>query len=469
VTEHAGPPREVPPPPGRPRPVGFARVERTTLPSGLRLLVAEHHDLPVAYALLVVRAGSAADPEALPGLSSFLAGMLLEGTRRRSRERIVEDVEQVGGDLASSSDEDRTTVGVQVLSGDLDVALDLLADVISSPGLLPEAVEKLRRKHLGELLRSLTDPGFLARRQLYRAVYGELHPYGRISGTEASLHAIRREDLAGFHERHFFPGACSLVVVGDVRPADVRARVERHFDAWRATGRAPADPAPPPPPTDCVPAGKRLRRIHLIQRPGSVQATIQLAAPALRRADAGWIPLVVGNQVLGGSASSRLFMNLRERNSLTYGAYSALGARRGVGPIVCSGNSRNEVAGRAMEEFLHEIDRLRAEPIPGDEMDAAQSYLCGIFPTQIETPAGVAAMIGQTEVFGLGDDYWDTYRDRVAAVTEAQARQVLATLLDPARLEVVAVGDREALAPQLERFGPVTVWSTDGTVLPDPG
>ena len=345
------------------------------------------------------------------------------------------------------------------------MAIDLLAEVASSPSFLPQAVEKIRQKQSGELKRSLTDPGFLGRRQLYRVLYGEGHPYGHVAATEASLATIQRGDLQRFHERHFFPAAASLVVVGDVRPAEVCALAERHFAAWRAGGTAPPEPGAPVIEAVAPPPGKQLRRIHVVHRPGSVQASILLAAPALRRADPGWIPLVVGNQVLGGSASARLFMNLRERNSLTYGAYSSLGVRRGVGPIVCSGNSRNEVAGRAMEEFLHEIDRLRGEAIPADEMDAAQSYLTGVFPTQIETPANVASMIGQQEVFGLAEDYWDTYRDRVGAVSEEQARRSVADLLDPVRLEVVVVGDREAIGPQLERFAPVVVWDVLGNAI----
>jgi len=457
--------REAPPAPGKPRPIAFPAVDRSTLPNGLRVLVAEDHDLPVAYALLLVRAGAAADPEELPGLSSFLAGMLLEGTAKRTRERIVEDVEHVGGDLGASADEDRSTVGVQVLAGDVDMALELLADVASSPTLPAEAVEKVRQKGLGELKRNLTDPGFLARRQLYRALFGARHPYGRVAATEASLTAIRREDLASFHQKHYSPAAASIIVAGDVRAADVRASVARHFGTWSGERSLLADPPAPAAPSESVGPKSRLRRIHLVHRPGSVQAAMYLAAPALRRADPGWIPLVVGNQVLGGSASARLFMNLRERNSLTYGAYSALGARRGVGPIVCSGSSRNEVAGRAMEEFLSEIDRLRREPIPVEEMDAAQSYLTGVFPTQIETPSGVAGMLGQTEVFGLSDDYWDTYRDRIGSVTESQARDVVATLLNPARIEAVVVGDRESLLAQLEPLGPVTVWDTEGNPL----
>jgi predicted Zn-dependent peptidase len=170
--------------------------------------------------------------------------------------------------------------------------------------------------------------------------------------------------------------------------------------------------------------------------------------------------------VFGGSASARLFLNLRERNSLTYGAYSSVVARRGVGPIVCSGNSRNEVAGRALGEFLNEIDRLHHETIPAAEMEAAQSYLTGIFPTQIETPANVASMIGQQEVYGLPEDYWDHYREHVAEVSEAGARQALAKLLDPARLEVVVVGDRDAVAGQLESLGPILSWDTEGKPLP---
>jgi zinc protease len=441
--------------------VAFPPVERFTLDNGLRVLVAEDPHRPLAYALLIVRAGSASDPEELPGLASFLSAMLLEGTARRSREQIVDEIETVGGDLGSSADEDRATVGIQVLSGDVVLALDLLADVASSPLLSVDAIDKVRQKHLGELQRSLTDPSFLGRRQLYRGLFGERHPYGRVGATETSLAAIRGADLEAFHRVQYVPGAASLIVAGAVRAAEVRDVAARAFASWTGQGGGPAEPDAPAP-ASVPPSGARLRGVHLVHRPGSVQAAIFLAAPALRRADPAWIPLVVANQVLGGSASARLFMNLRERNSLTYGAYSSLGARRGVGPIVCSGSSRNEVCGRAMEEFVYEIERLGREEFPDEEMDAAQSYLCGVFPTQIETPSGVAAMIGQSEVFGLADDYWDRYRDRLAAVTEAEARASIAGRLSSSRIEAVVVGDREALRAQLEPFGPLSFWDAEG-------
>ncbi len=445
--------REAPPAPLPPKDVAFPPIVRATLPTGLDLLVAEHHALPVVYVTLTLRAGGAADPADRPGLAAFLADMLLEGTTTRSRAEIVDAIEHVGGEIGASEDEDRITIRAMVLRDHLPLALALVADVATSPSLPKDAIDKVRKQSLSDLQQNLTDPGYLARRAFLESLYGAGHPYAHVGPTKASLEAIAKTDLAKFHERYFAPGNAFLIVAGDVVAAEVEAAATKAFGAWKRSGTAALEPPPPPP----APKG---RSIVLVHRPKSVQATFYLGAPAVRRADPDWIPYVVGNQVLGGSASARLFLRLREEKSLTYGAYSRLEGRRGVGFAMAFANCRNEVVGEAMKEFLAEMKRFRDEPVPEQELGYAKGYLSGLFPTQVETPANVAAMVGQLKLHGLPDDYWDTYRSRVLAVSEAQARS-FARFLDPDQVLVTVVGDAEAIEAPLREFGPVRIAPAD--------
>lgn len=451
----AEPPSQDPPAPRAAKDVRFPAVARSSLDNGLRLVVAEHHALPVVYATMVVTAGDAADPKDRPGLAGFVADMLLEGTETRTRQQIVEEIEFLGGEIEAGCSEDRTIVRVSVLRDHLPVALKLLADVVTSPAWPKEAIEKIRDKQLSELQQDLTDPGYLARRTFVEKLYGAGHPYAHVGPSVAALKATTRSDLAAFHKQYFVPGHAFLVVAGDVAPEDITASVVDVFGDWRGSGKTPKVVEP------VAPASPTARQIMLVDRPGSVQATFFMGAPSVKRNDPAWIQLVVGNQVLGGSASSRLFLKLREEKSLTYGAYSRLDGRRGVGFAAASANCRNEVVGEAMKEFLAEMHRFGAEPIPDVEMGYAKGYLSGLFPTQVETPANVASMVVQQELFGLPEDYWDTYRSRVLTVGEQEARG-LASYLDPERVLVTVVGDATAIEEPLKSFGPVTVVDVDG-------
>lgn len=448
--------RQAAPASGPARDVSFPPVERSVLPNGLEVMSVRYDALPIAYALLVVKSGAANDPAERPGLASFVASMLREGTRTRTSAQIAEQIEFLGAELESSSDTEASYVQVRALADQLPQAMSIMADVVLHPSFPQEEIDKLRRRELDRLALQGNDPGFVALRELHRALYGS-HPYAQIDATPEATRRFIRSGLYGFHRAHYLPNNSTLIVVGQVEASAVRALAERLFGDW-ARGRV-LEPSYPP-----IPEVSQ-RRVILVDRPTSVQTEIRIGGLGLRRDDPQWIRLSVANQVLGGSAASRLFMDLRERRSLTYGAYSRATAGIDRGVFRAQAAVRTEVTGQALDGFFEHLERIVAETPPDAEVADARRYLSDSFPLRIDTPGRIASHLADLRVYGLPDDYWSTYRSAVNGVTPQQAHEVMQRVVHPNRELVVLVGQASAIEEQARRWGPVTVLDMQGRVL----
>ncbi len=452
----AAPSKQSPPPSGPMREVRMPEVSRERIPRGPELNVVRWDVLPIAYVHFVVHSGAETDPRELPGLAQLVAQMLEEGTRKRDAARLAEAIEFYGADLWTGADEENLWVTVRTPTEHLDELFALLAEVVRQPAFHETELKKLRERELDRLRMQRNDPRFLARRELYGRLYGPEHPYGRIDTTETALRKVRRSDLVRWHRRHVTPANAFVVVVGDVAPERVRRLAERHL-TWRGPDPRPVElPSPP----------ERTRReVVVVDRPESVQSIVAIGNLALRRGDPDWVPLSVANQVLGGSASSRLFMDLRERRSLTYGAYSHIPERVGVAPFVASAAVRTEVTAQAVAAFFEHLERFVREPLDEEELRAAQRYLADSFPLRIQTPRHIASLLADLRVFGLPDDYWEGYRKALTAVSAEEALEAARRYVHPERALVVVVGRAADVAPPLRRWGPVTIVDLDGKVL----
>lgn len=447
--------KESPPPPGKPKDVAFPAIVRDTTGNGLELDTVAQSQLPVVYVQLVIKSGGETDPKGLPGLSQLVADMLKEGTRKRSSAELAEQVEFLGADLWTNADEENVYIGMRALSDQLDDALGIVADVAMNPAFRNDELRKLKKRELDRLALATKNPSWLARRTFYKALYGD-HPYGQFDTTPEAVEKVRRADMVRWHRKYATPSNAFLTVVGDVDPAAVKTAAGEAFGKWRDHAvAAPEYPAPPE---------RDGRQILLVDRPESVQSIIYIGNLAIPRDDPQWIPLEVANQVLGGSAASRLFMDLRERRSLTYGAYSAVGERVKVGPFLASAAVRNEVTGEAMDAFLEHLQRISSAPVSGPELDNAETYLSDSFPLQIDTPGQIADRVSDLRIYGLADDYWDTYRKRIRAVTPDQALAAAEADIRPDQALIVVVGRAADVLEPLRHFGPVTVLDGAGKV-----
>ena len=451
--------RSRPPPLGPSVPLRLPDQRHFTLSNGLQVRLVEYHRLPVVAVDLVVDAGGARDPAQLPGVASFTAAMVTEGTRSRSATQISDQVGLLGADLGASAGPDSSTLSGACLVEHLPAFLDIFADVAAHPAFPAEDFDRVKDERRVALLQQRDQPPVLAARAFIGAFWGS-HPYGHpLLGTEASLERTHAADLARFHDRFWVPANGELVVVGDVTEAEVRPLLERSLGSWARGERAPPLPARAP----AAP-----HRTLIVDKPGAPQAYLVLGAPGLDRRSPDYVAASVMLEVLGGGSNSRLFRTLREEKGYTYGIYAGADARRLAGASMIRGNVRANVTGPAIHDLLAELSRMRDEPVPEAELSEAKAGLVRSLPAEFATAAGIAGHLGELAVHGLPDNYWNGYAREVEGVSAADVQRAARRYLAPGRTTLVLVGAKEIVRPQLAGLplGPVELHREVNPPLP---
>ncbi|HLE62914.1 MAG TPA: pitrilysin family protein, partial [Pyrinomonadaceae bacterium] len=318
-------------------------------------------------------------------------------------------------------------------------------------------VDKYKARTLQALQFQRSSPQFLAQEQFNRAIYGN-HPAALIAPPADSLKKLSSKDLAEFHATYYRPNNAILAITGDVTLKELRPKIEKIFGDWKKAD-VPATSIPQAPEQEAA-------RIFLIDRPGSVQTVLQLGNLGIERTNADYFSLLLADRVLGGGPAARLFLNLREDKGYTYGAYSGFGGSKFRGTWVSGSEVRTEVTDGAMKEFMYELKRLRDERVPADELDNAKRAIVGSFALSLEQPQGLLQNIITQKLFDLPADYWDTYPQKVSAVTAEDIQRIAQKYIDLDRLQVVAVGDAAKAREMLAKYGKVEVYDADGKPVP---
>ena len=425
------------------RPLKLPTAYETILPNGLSVIVVEDSRLPLISYRLAFRTGDAHDPPQLPGLMDMLTGLLTEGTESRTSREIADEVARLGATLQAGANSDYTTVGASSLTIFGNQVLELLADVALRP-VFPQGEVELAKQNTKESLKQQrAQPSFLAGETVARIMFGD-HPYHVTAPTPESVEATTRERLVEFHRATFVPNNAVLFVAGDVQQSSVLQQVENLFSAWQP-GNVAGDVFPAPP-------VRTSRAAYIVDRPGSAQANIVIANAGMTRTSDDYFPMLLMHTVLGANASSRLFMNLREEKGYTYGAYSSLDARRTAGTFRSTAEVRTPVTGDSLREFFYELNRIRNEPVSEKEIGDAKSYLTGVFPLRLETQEGLVDQLLQIKMFGLPQDYLETYRNEIQAVTVEQVQEVAKKYVKPDEAAIIIVGDGAQLLEQVRPY-----------------
>ncbi len=438
--------RDAPPPAGPIRPFAFPAVAAERLGNGLEVRLVSGVPLPVVTAMMVLRAGETAAPPGREGLA-VLAGDALEGgTTRLSSRGLARALEDIGASFGTATGWDSTTVAVSCLAEHLPDAMPLLAEMTRSPAFAEEEFERYRAQRQATAAQRRMDPAALAADAHARLVFAEGGTYARpVGGTETSIGRIATGDARDFVAARYGPSEAALVMVGDVAEEEALALAEAGFGDWAAEAGAAPEPVASPRQVDRV--------VNVVHRPGSVQSRIRVGHIGVARSVEDHFALIVLNLVLGGSFSSRLNLCLRERHGFTYGVRSSFAPRRGPGPFAVSTAVENGVTGAAVGEIFREIEGLVEGGPTRDEVEAATSYLAGVFPLGLETTGQIASRIAQTIIYDLPGDYYRSYRDRVREVTAEDAARAARRHVRPGELCTVVVGNADDVVPQLEGLG----------------
>ena len=435
--------------------VNLPKPVEIKLEDGLTVLVLENHRLPtVTVRLLIQGAGALNDPADLPGLANLTAAMLKEGTTTRSSKQIAEDIERLGASINISAPfgSEVATLSASGLSDNMGEWMNLAADILLHPSFPESELAKLKQRLRVQLQQQRSSSMFLVQERFNRAVYGS-HPAGITSHTAESIDKITPEILAKWYKERYVPQNAILAIAGDVRAADV-AQMLKGMPAWaRSDSKVTAPPTTKP---------ASARRIFVVDRPGSVQTDIFLGNIAVSRVDADYFPLVVMDRIVGGGASARLFLNLREEHGYTYGAYSMLVARRYAGPWIAEASMRTDATTGAMTEFMNEVNRIRDKAVPESELEESKRSIVAGFALSLEDPNQLLDYAITQKIYGLPADYWDTYPAKIMNITSEQVQRVAQKYVVPDALQIVAVGDASKIKPVLEKYGPVEVYDTQG-------
>lgn len=440
------------PVPGHPKPFAFPKIEKSTLPNGLRVWTVRHAQVPLLSFALLIRRGSADDPHGKDGLAALTADMLDEGSGDLSSIQMHEALARIGAQLETDIGSDAATVGVTSLSRHAGRAIDLLGDLVVRPALREEDVARVRQLRLHRLSQMRDVPSALADRAFIRLLYAN-HPYGHAPiGSERTLGALTADDVRMFHRQAVTPSSSTLMAVGDCEHDEVVRLAARAFGDWSGEAavvetREPALPTP--------------ARLNIVPRAGAPQSELRIGHVAVSRSTPDYHAIVAANMVLGGQFVSRINLNLREDKGFTYGARTSFDFRRRPGPFLLQAGVQTSATAQAIEESLGEIAAIRgSRPVSDAELSLGVAALTRGYARNFETAEQIARALTQLALYDLPDDYYEQFVPRIEQVTPDTVTEAMARHLDPSRLTTVVVGDLDRVGQELSALGlgdPVTL------------
>jgi zinc protease len=443
---------------GAPNPYRQPAVSEFRLDNGLRVVVVTQPSLPLVTGRLIVDAGAEHEPAAHNGLAVLTANLIPEGTAALSGADLAAEMERIGAQFQTGAGQNLAFVSVTALKDAFAYALGLAGGAAMAANFPEREFQRVRQQAVSNYVATQSTVEGLGNETFMRALFQPGAPYARpAAGTAATLGALTRDDVVAWHRRMYVPGNATLLLVGDLSAGDARTIASGVFGGWR--GETPRLPRPANP---ARPAERT--RVVLVDRPGSVQSHIRIGVPSAGAEDPDVVRLQVLTHVLGGTFQARINQNLRERHGWTYGAFANFNPLRGAGVLLVNSSVRTNATDSAVAESVREFRRLVDEPIPAAELAGASGNLVGSFPTSVQTVQGLAQRMQNLLVWGLPLDYYGSYRERLAAVTEGDLATVGRARINPGALTVVVAGDLAHIEAPLRALdlGDVEVWSPAG-------
>jgi zinc protease len=443
--------------------VQFTDFERSSLSNGMELIVAHRSAVPIVNMNIRLDAGFASDQFGEPGTASLAMAMLDEGTKKRTALEISDEVAKLGARIGAGAGIDNSAISLNALKENLDESMELYADIILNP-VFPEAeLERLRNNRLAQIQQEKTQPIGIALRVFPQLLYGDDHAYSLPltgSGTEESVGRISRDSLVDYHDTWFKPNNATMIVVGDTTMDEIKPKVEKLFSDWKP-GNVPtkniADVAP-----------RDSEQVYIIDRPGAQQSIILASNLAPPAGQGNEIAIESMNDILGGTFTSRVNMNLREDKHWAYGASTLLMSTRAQRPFIAYAPVQTDKTMESMAEIRREmVEYLGEAPATDEELDKVKAKSTLSLPGRWETASAVLRDIGEIVTYDLPDDYWDTYADSVRNLSLEQVGEAAADVIHPDRLVWVVIGDREQIESRIRELelGEIIHLDADGQVI----
>ena len=444
------------PEPGPARPLTLPKIQRFALDSGVEVYLVEQTTLPTLYMTLEFDFGDVDDPAAKLGLHGLCMDLIDEGTKRLDKVAFEEAQADLAIQLWASGGGETSTVGLRALKGQMGPALDLFAEMLTEPGLRDKDLGRLRDRYKTGLAQRRGNPGAVAGRVFPALVWGAGHPYGAIT-SEATYDAIKAADCKAVAGK-LKPKGARLFVVGMTTEAELRAELGARLAKW--SGKAPAPRT--------IPAAKpRAGTIFLVDMPGAAQSVITLGHPGPVRTAPDYEATSLMAQILGGSFSSRINMNIREDKGYAYGARGGFEYERKGSVFEASSSVRTDATGPALREILKEIRGMRAGDPTEGELRREQEGSIAAMPASFSTPTRTLGAFRGLAYFGLPLDWYEGRQERIRAVTAEAVRKAAADHLRESDFVVLVVGDASVIRPDLEAMAAERLFGAGGLVVLD--
>ena len=455
ITLHAQVDRTKAPKPGPAPIINIAQPPMITLPNGLKIFVVKNSKLPKVAVTLSLDVDPFIEGDKA-GYADMAGTLMGYGTKTKTKDVLDEEVDFLGADLSTSA----TSASVNALTNNFDKAFSLMADVVLNPSFPADELEKIRKRTLSGLQTQKDDPNAIKARVVSKLVYGAKHPYGEFE-TEETVNKITLDDIKKFYATYWKPNVAYLVFVGDITTEKAKLLANKYFGKWQK-GNVPTF-------TYDMPKAPSKPIVAIVDRPASVQSVITLTAPIqLKLGSEDAISASVMNNILGESATARLFNNLREKHGFTYGAYSSIKTDKLVGSFSADASVRNEKTDSAIQEFFVELNKIRKESVGEEELKTVKNYLNGSFARSLERPSTIANFALNVARYNLPKDYYKKYLSNLAAVNVGAVQQMANKYVTPKNMYIVIVGNAKGIAKGLDKYGEVKYFDANGNEVKAP-
>ncbi len=421
--------------------VKIADYQSFQLENGLKVYVIENHKLPRIDIRLVFKTDPVLEKENV-GYISAMGNLLRRGTKNRPKDQLDEEIDFIGAYINTSSN----FCSAGGLSKYTDKIMNLFSDVILNPDFKNEELDKIKKQELSGLKMAQTDPNSIMKSVSEALIYGKNHPYGEIK-TEESVNSITIEMCQKYYDEYFRPNVAHMAIVGDISVDKAKELVEKYFAKWQKK-EVPTFKYK-------LPRKPLVRKVAIIDNPTGVQSVVKIAYPIkLKLSDKDYFPLKILNHAFGGSATARLFMNLREDKAYTYGAYSTFSPDELIGDFSAWCQVRNAVTDSSITEIIKEMKKVREDGITTEEIEAAKKYIIGSFARSLESPQTIASFALNIAIYNLPKDYYKNYLKAVNSVTSTDIKKIARKYFTPNKAWVIVVGKADEVADKMKQFSP---------------
>jgi zinc protease len=433
--------------------VKFPKPVESKLKNGMELMVLEDHRSPTIQVEIAVPGSSLNGNGDLAVVAGAVSSMFRLGTKTRNAQQIAATLAELGATVGVGGGEHFIYARFSSLIENLDPVLDLVADLMFNPTFPEDELNKWKNQQLSALQQVRSQPAFLAQERFSAILYpGDNRSI--VAPSPDSIRKVTRQALVDYYDKNFRPEGGRVAVVGDTSVASISAKLEELLGDWKGSGSKP--------PSLPMHGPIAEKRIYLINRPNSVQTTFEIGNHAIDRLSPDYIPVIVMNRVLGAGPASRLFRNIREEKGYTYGISSGFSSSQYMNHFTTSTSVRTEVTGPALEELLKEFRDIRERLVPADELENAKRALVASFALSTESATTALRNATTIKEYGLPADYWDTYAEKITAVTAQDVQRVARKYIPLDNVQIVAVGDATKIRDVLAKFGPIEEWDADG-------